>query len=106
MQICQKMVRTPVLANFKNFAWQGLQNTLQAGPYHQLGGTDSDGINEILFNNRINGNNWWSVEIDNFVEIVVYPYFYFRFSYFPLMLVRKTFALVENDNYFNPQTKS
>ena len=106
MQICQKMVRTPVLANFKNFAWQGLQNTLQAGPYHQLGGTDSDGINEILFNNRINGYNWWSVEIDNFVEIVVYPYFYFRFSYFPLMLVRKTFALVENDNYFNPQTKS
>ena len=99
------MVRTRVEANLKNFTWQELQNTLQAGLYHQLGGTDSDGINRILFNNGINGYNWWSVGFGNFVKIVVYPYFYVKFSYFPLMLVRKTFALVEDDNYFNPQTK-
>ena len=51
----KKIVRTPVLANLKNFTWQELQNTLQAGLYHQLGGTVSDGINEILFDSRING---------------------------------------------------
>lgn len=101
----KKMVRTLILVNLKKFCWQELQNTLQAGPYYQLGGTDSDGISEILFNNRINGYNWWTGEIDNFVKIVVDPYFYVRFSCFPLMLVRKTFGLVEDDNYFNPQTK-
>ena len=98
-------MRTPVWANLKNFGWQELQNTLQAGLYHQLGGTDSDGINEILLNNRIHGYNWWSVGIGNFVKIVVYPYFYVKFSYFPLMLVKKTFALVVDDSYFNAQTK-
>ena len=98
-------MRTPVWANLKNFGWQEVQNTMQAGLYHQLGGTVSDGINEILFDSRINGYDWWSVGIGNFVKIVVYPYFYVKFSYFPLILVKKTFALVVDDSYFNAQTK-
>ena len=105
MQICQKHVRTPVLAHFKNLGWQELLNTFPADLYNQMGGTDSDGIKEIFLNNRIDRYNWLLVGIDNFVKIVVYLNFYIRFSYFPLVLVGKTFALVVGNNKLNAQTK-
>ena len=100
-----KKVQRLVLAHLKDFGWQELQNTFPADLYHQMGGTDSGGINEIFLNNRINSYNWLLVEIDVFVKIVVYPNFYIKFSYFSVVLVGKTFVLVVSNNQFNTQTK-
>ena len=105
MQICQKKVQRLAEAHLKDFGWQELQNTFPADLYHQMGGTDSGGINEIFLNNRINSYNWLLVEIDIFVKIVVYPNFYIKFSYFSVVLVGKTFVLVVSNNQFNTQIK-
>ena len=105
MQICQKKVQRLVLAHLKDFGWQELQNTFPADLYHQMGGTDGGGINEIFLNNRMNSYNWLLVEIEVFVKIVVYPNFYIKFSYFSVVLVGKTFVLVVSNNQFNTQTK-